>query len=296
MHDHSHPAPNRLNAAFKWAVALNAGYIVLEVAAGLWASSLALLADAAHNLTDVAGLLLAWGASLAAQKHPTLRHTYGYGRTTILAALMNASAILGGVVWVVWEAANRFSAPREIATGTVAVTALLGIAVNAGTALLFRKERHADLNAHGAFLHMMTDAAVSLGVVLSALLVAATGFEWIDPAVAIGVSLMVALSSYSLFKASLALSLDGVPSSVDLEKVRGWLLQQDGVLSVHDLHVWALSTTENALTAHLVMPEGGNDVFLDRTAYSLREHFGIGHVTLQIERNKKSCHQNCACE
>ncbi|MDD3183238.1 MAG: cation diffusion facilitator family transporter [Alphaproteobacteria bacterium] len=295
MHTHVHtPQPqNNLNAAFKWAVALNVGYVLVEAGSGFMSGSLALLADAAHNLTDVAGLLMAWGAVVAAKRPANSSFTYGYGRATILAALVNAIVIMLGVGAVVWEAVHRFSQPVDVSAGFVMGVATLGIVVNAGTALLFRTERHADLNAEGAFLHMMTDAAVSLGVVLGGLVVFFTGWALVDPIVAIGVSLMVAVATYSLLKSSLRLTLDGVPASVDRDAIKVWFEKQAGVEAVHDLHIWALSTTKSALTAHLIMPEGNpNDGFLAHLAEELEAHFNIQHATIQVEPRKTNC---CLC-
>ncbi|MDD3028901.1 MAG: cation diffusion facilitator family transporter [Alphaproteobacteria bacterium] len=290
---HTHRPQKDLNAAFKWAVALNMGYVLVEAGSGLASDSLALLADAAHNLTDVAGLLMAWGAVVAARRPAHGRFTYGYGRATILAALANAIVIMLGVGAVVWEAVHRFSQPVDVSAGFVMSIAALGIVINAGTALSFRNDRHDDLNAEGAFLHMMTDAAVSLGVVLGGVVVFFTGWAWVDPVMAIGVSLMVAVSAYGLLKSSLCLTLDGVPSSVDREAVNAWLEKQTGVEAVHDLHIWALSTTKNALTAHLIMPQGQlNDGFLGSITEQLEEHFNIHHATFQIEPSLSRC---CLC-
>ncbi len=294
MHAHDHgPLQNDVHAAFKWALALNAGYVLVEAGAGFASGSLALLADAAHNLTDVAGLLMAWGAAVAA-KHPANGHfTYGYGRATILAALVNALVIMLGVGAVVWEAFHRFFQPVDVPAGFVMGVAAIGIVVNAGTALLFRASRHDDLNAEGAFLHMMADAVVSLGVVLGGFVVYLTGWEQVDPLVAIGVSLVVAVATYRLLKSSFLLTLDGVPASVDREAIKAWLEKQAGVEAVHDLHIWALSTTKNALTAHLIMPQGtSNEGFLKELTDELKAHFNIHHTTFQIEPSLSDC---CLC-
>jgi cobalt-zinc-cadmium efflux system protein len=263
---------------------LNLGYLLVEAVAGLLVGSLALLADAAHNLTDVAGLLLAWGAAALAGRRPSARFTYGLGRGTILAALANAVAILVGVGAVIWEAVDRLAAPPPVPGGVVLAVALVGIAVNTGTALLFRERARHDLNARGAFLHMAADAAVSLGVVLAAGLILATGLDLLDPIVAILVSLIVAWTAFDLLRASLGLSFDAVPRGIDPQEVRDFLASRPGVVEVHDLHIWPLSTTTTALTAHLVMPGGHpGDGFLAALAHVLEERFGIGHVTVQIE-------------
>lgn len=283
-HNHDTPVLQDLTPAFRWAVALNASYVVIELAAGLITGSLALIADAAHNLTDVAGLLIAWGASVLATRPPSSRFTYGFGRATILAALANAVAILIGVGAVLWEAVQRFSQPVEVPGATILVVAFVGIVVNTGTALLFRKSRHGDLNAEGAFLHMAADAAVSVAVVIAAAGILLTGWVWLDPAVAILVSLVITWTAFGLLRASLGLSFDSVPPSVDRLKVAEWLKARPGVNDVHDLHIWPLSTTKTALTAHLVMLEGHpGDGFLDEVADALAHEFSIAHVTLQIE-------------
>jgi cobalt-zinc-cadmium efflux system protein len=285
MTSHQH-ADRTLDAgkAFAWAVILNTGFVVVEAGFGFATGSLALLADAAHNLTDVAGLLIAWGAAGLSRRQPTPRHTYGLGRATILAALANAIAILGGVGAIAWEAVQRFGEPSPVVASTVLWVAAVGIAVNAGTAMLFLKDRHSDLNARGAFLHMATDAAVSAGVVASALIILATGWLIVDPVTAVAVSLLVGWSAFDLFRSALHLSLDGVPKEVDTAAVERWLRSLPGVSDIHDLHVWSLSTTSVALTAHLVMPEGPSEGgFLDQVAEGLEREFHIGHSTIQIE-------------
>jgi len=285
-HDHDHSAlPVRdLTLAFKWAVILNAGFVLVEAGFGFATGSLALLADAAHNLTDVAGLLIAWGAAALVRRPPTLRHTYGLGRTTILAALANAVSILVGVGAIIWEAIQRFAEPTPVVAGTVLWVAAIGVAVNTGTAMLFLKDRHSDLNARGAFLHMATDAAVSVGVVVSALIILQTGWLIVDPVTAITVSLLVGWSAFDLFRSALHLSLDGVPAEMDTAAIERWLRSLPGVADVHDLHVWSLSTTSTALTVHLVIPGGSpGGGFLDRVGDELEHVFRIGHSTIQIE-------------
>jgi cobalt-zinc-cadmium efflux system protein len=283
-HAHGLPETTDLSPAFRWAVGLNAGYVVIELIAGLATGSLALIADAAHNLTDVAGLLIAWGAAVLAARPPSSRFTYGFGRSTILAALANAVTILIGVGAVIWEAVQRFSEPVEVPAATILAVALVGIAINTGTALLFRKSRRSDLNAEGAFLHMAADAAVSVAVVIAAIGILVTGWVWLDPAVAILVSLLIAWTAFGLLRSGLGLSLDGVPSVIDRTKVAAWLQARPGVAGIHDLHIWSLSTTKTALTAHLAMPGGHpGDGFFDHVADGLAHEFSISHVTLQIE-------------
>lgn len=283
-HDEAHPAGPALGVAFRWAVLLNLGYVLIEAAAGLAVGSLALLADAAHNLTDVAGLVVAWGAAVLAARRPSTRFTYGLGRGTILAALANAVAILLGVGAVLWEALGRLAEPPPVAGGVVLAVALVGIGVNTATALLFRERARHDLNARGAYLHMAADAAVSLGVVLAAGLILATGLDILDPLVAILVSLVVAWTAFDLLRASLGLTFDAVPRGIEPEAVRSFLAGQPGVVEVHDLHIWPLSTTATALTAHLVMPGGHpGDRFLADLTHELEERFRIAHATIQIE-------------
>ena len=282
--DHSH-ATQDFGPAFVWAIGLNATYVVVEAGFGFVSSSLALLADAAHNLTDVGGLLLAWGAVALSRRIPSERYTYGLGRTSVLAALINGVALLIAVGALAWEAIGRFSTPAEVPGGTVLWVALLGIAINAGTALLFRRGREHDLNVEGAFLHMAADAAVSGGVVVSALVIMATGWSWVDPLAGLLVSAVIAWSAFGLLKSAMHLSLDGVPENIDRRAVADWLTKQPGVASVHDLHIWALSTTATALTVHVVMPSGSpGDAFLDSVAHELEHRFGIAHATLQIEQ------------
>jgi len=282
---HQHDDTPDSGKAFAAAVILNAGYVAIEAGFGFATGSLALLADAAHNLTDVAGLLVAWGAAALTRRRPTTRHTYGLGRATVLAALFNGIAILAGVGAIAWEALQRLGAPASLPAGTVLWVAAVGILVNAGTALLFLRDRHRDLNVQGAFLHMVGDTVVSAGVVLAALVIIATGWALVDPVVAILISGIVGWSAFGLLKSALHLSLDGVPAGINPVEVENWLRSVPGVSDVHDLHVWPLSTTSIALTAHLVMPAGpAGDGFLDTIAGDLEHRFGIAHSTLQVER------------
>ncbi|MFN7223056.1 MAG: cation diffusion facilitator family transporter [Paracoccaceae bacterium] len=285
-HAHDHKPPADLGPAFRWAVGLNTAYVLVEGAAGFLTGSLALLADAAHNLTDVAGLLIAWGAAVLAKRAGSAAYTFGYGRATILAAMLNAIAILIGVVVVVWEAAHRFQTVVEVPGMTILLVALVGIAVNTGSALLFMRSQKDDLNAKGAYLHMAADAAVSGAVVLAAAGILMTGWHWLDPAVAIAVSLLIAWTSWGLLRDSLRLGLDGVPEGIDHQAVADWLGAQEDVTNVHDLHIWALSTTRTALAVHLVWDgaDADSDAFLDHVTDELDHDFGINHVTVQLER------------
>jgi len=243
-----------------------------------------LLADAAHNLTDIARPLIAWGAVIVSKRLPSDRFSYGFGRSTILAALANGVAIFLGVGAVIWEAIHRFTDPVAVPAGTILIVALIGIGINAGTALLFRESRHSDLNAERAFLHMAADAAVSLGVVLAAVGIIATDWGWLDPLAAILVSLVIACTAYGLLRSALGLSLDAVPPGLDRAAIQSWLKDHSSAAAVHDLHIWPLSTTSVALSAHLVMPGGHpGDRFLVHLAEELEREFGIGHATIQIE-------------
>jgi cobalt-zinc-cadmium efflux system protein len=284
-HDHDHHPPADLGPAFRWSVGLNTAYVIVEGAAGWFTGSLALIADAAHNLTDVAGLLIAWGAAVLAKRAVTARHTWGLGRATILAALFNAIAILLGVGAVIWEAIHRLSDPVSVPGLTVMLVALVGIAVNTGSALLFMRARKGDLNAKGAFLHMAADAAVSGAVVLAAAGIMITGWDWLDPAVAIAVSLLIAITAAGFFREALHLSLDGVPFEVDRKDIADWLNRQEGVQSLHELHIWPLSTTRTALAVHLVWKGSDPDAFIGRVTDELAAHHDIAKVTLQLERH-----------
>ena len=285
-HDHHHQSGNSVDLvpAFRWAVGLNSAYVVAELIAGFLTNSLALYADAAHNLTDVAGLLIAWAATVLATRARSQRFSWGLGRATILAALGNAMAILVGVGIVIWEAVWRFQSPVVVPGFTVMLVAAIGIAVNGGTAMLFASSRKTDLNAHSAYLHMATDAAVSGAVVLSALLMALTGWVWLDPGIAIVVSLLIALTSWRLLLGALHLGLDGVPAGVEPGAISNWIAGQPGVEDVHDLHIWALSTTRTALSVHVVRRGEEPDDFLARLNEGLAHDFGIAHTTVQLER------------
>jgi cobalt-zinc-cadmium efflux system protein len=263
---------------------LNTGFIIAEVAFGLRANSLALLADAGHNLSDVLGLFVAWGATLLARRQPSSRHTYGLRGASIVAALANAGFLLVAIGGVGWEAIQRLFEP-EASTGiTVMVVAGFGIAVNGVTALLFMSGTRDDINIRGAFLHMASDAAVSAGVVIAGGVILFTGWAWLDPVVSLAIAAVILIGTWGLLRDALHLSLQGVPAGVDIAAVRGFLKGRAGVTEVHDLHIWGMSTTETALTAHLVMPSGHpGDAFLQTVAETLEHDYKIHHATLQIE-------------
>ncbi|URD53639.1 cation diffusion facilitator family transporter [Chroococcidiopsis sp. CCNUC1] len=280
---HNHRQAN-YNRAFTISVALNAGFVIVEAVYGIIANSLALLADAGHNLSDVLGLLLAWGASILVRRKTTQRRTYGLRRSSILAALLNAVSLLVVAGGIGWEAIQRFRESAPVAGGTVIAVAAIGIAINTGSALMFLSGRKRDLNIRGAFLHLVADAAVSVGVVLTGIALVATGWLWLDPAVSLVVTLIIIVGTWQLFQESFNLILDAVPVGIEPLAVRNYLAELPDVIQVHDLHIWATSTTETALTAHLVMPAGHpGDAFLVRVVRELHELFGIDHPTLQIE-------------
>jgi cobalt-zinc-cadmium efflux system protein len=282
-HDHSQ-APANYDQAFAIGIGLNLAFVVAEVIFGFAANSLALLADAAHNLSDVAGLVLAWGAAWLGRRRPTSRRSYGFGRASILAALINAALLLVGVGGILVESVRRFDAPEQIAGMTVIWVASIGILINGGTALLFMRGRHSDLNIRGAFLHMAADAGVSLGVVLATLAERATGWLWLDPATGIAIALVILYGTWGLGRDSVNLAFDAAPAGIDPDAVKRHLEALPGVVEVHDLHIWAMSTTETALTAHLVRPGAAlDDAFIADAARDLAKRFSIRHATLQVE-------------
>jgi cobalt-zinc-cadmium efflux system protein len=288
--DHSHHQHFQdFNAAFAVGIALNTAYVLFEVVFGVMGHSLALLADAGHNLSDVLGLLLAWAASAMTKSLPTKRRTYGLRGTSILAALFNAIFLLVSVGAIVWEALRRFKAPTEVAANIVIWVSLLGIAINTATALMFRAGRKRDLNIRGAFLHMAADAAISAGVVIAGFAILWTGMHWIDPLVSLIISAVIIWGTWDLLRESTNLALQAVPRDIEPEKVERYLAQLPGVSKVHDLHIWAMSTTETALTVHLVKPDGNiDDELLARVCKELEENFHIGHVTIQLECGSES--------
>jgi cobalt-zinc-cadmium efflux system protein len=296
-HDHSHghshaghsQAPDNFGAAFAIGVALNTAFVAAELVFGYAANSLALISDAVHNFSDVIALLLAWGAAWLARKQPTQQHTYGYRRASILAALINAGLLLIAVGGIGVEAVNRIQQPAEVAGWTVVWVAALGIAVNGGTALMFMRGRHGDLNIRGAYLHMAADAGVSFGVVVAAGVIMLTGWLWVDPAISLCIAAVVLASGWGLARDSVNLALDGVPKNIELAEVSEFLGRLDGVTEVHDLHIWAMSTNETALTAHLVRPGGYDDPFLHGVCEQLSHRFNIHHATLQVEAGSDVC-------
>jgi len=287
-HDHGHGhghvhAPANFGKAFALGITLNTALVVAEAVYGYIGNSTALLADAGHNLSDVLGLVIAWGASIAARRAPKGRFTYGFRASTILAALANAVFLLVATGAIGWEAILRLREPEPVAGVTVMVVAGIGILINGFTALLFAGGRKDDINIEGAYLHMAADAAVSLGVVVSAALIIWTGWLWLDPITSLIICATILWSTTSLLRGSIDMSMAAAPKGTDLAAIRAFLLARPGVSAIHDLHVWPISTTETALTCHLVMPAGSDDAFLMQTTELLRTSFRIGHTTLQVE-------------
>ena len=301
-HGHTHErghahgiATQGINTRMAIAVALNLIFVVVEAGFGFLSNSVALIADAGHNLSDVLGLVFAWTAMYLGRRPPGARFTYGLGRSSVLAALANAVLLLLACGAIAWEALGRLASPPAVAAGTVMGVAASGIVINGTSAWLLHAGSHGDLNRRSAFIHMLGDAAVSVGVLLSATLIMFTGWSRIDPIVSLLIVAAILVSTWGLLRDSLHLSLDGVPASVNSSAVMSYLADQRGVTDVHDLHIWALSTTSVALTAHLVVPDrGADDALLDSITPNLKRRFHIHHATLQIERDR--CEHGCEAE
>ena len=283
-----------MTRAFALGTLINLGFATVEAGYGIATSSLALLSDALHNFGDALGLALGWAAAWLAQRPASARRTYGYRRATLLAPLANSLLLVAGAGALAGEAIRRIGAPPAIDALPVMVVAALAIVVNLGSAALFRHGHAHDLNQRGAYLHLLADAAVSFAVVLGALGIRSFGWNWLDPVLALAVAAVVAWSSCGLLRDSLDLALDAVPRGIEQAQVQQWLAAQDGVVAVHHLHIWALGSRENALTAHVVRPAGpDDDAFLRALASGLRQQFGIGHATLQLERGDPAGCGNC---
>jgi len=294
-HDHSVSLEN-INLSFIIAVSANLVFTIVEAVYGILANSVSLLGDAGHNLSDVLGLLLAWGATYLASKKATDFYSYGYRRTTILAAIINALVLVFAALYIAYESIDKFMDPAPISEKAMIIVAGIGILVNAGTAMLFVKGRKDDLNLRGAFLHLAYDALISVGVVIAGITIYYTGWLWVDPFVGLFIVVIIIAGTWGMLRDSINLILDAVPQGVDRIAVRSFLETITGVTQVHDLHIWAMSTRENCLTAHLVMPE--NTLWESEASYaaigrSLRDEYNIHHVTLQVEKDLDCNNQDC---
>jgi len=289
-HGHHAPSPGQRGRAFALAITLNLAFVVAEVVAGLASGSMALVADAGHNLSDVLSLVLAWGASVLAARPPSARFTWGFKSSSILASLANAALLWVALGAILAETIRRFGDPAPVQGQTMIVVAAAGIVVNGASAVLFAAGRKTDLNLRAAFQHLVADAAVSAGVVIAGIAVMLTGRSWIDPVTSLAITAIIAWGSWGLLRDSVKMGLLGVPDAIDEAQVRDFLAGLPGVTAVHDLHIWPLSTTETALTAHLVMPAGHpGDAFLHHLAHELDHDFGIGHATVQVEGEADAC-------
>ena len=291
QHDHSHKIGN-YNRLFALGVILNITFVVIEAGYGIWADSLALIADAGHNLSDVVGLLLAWGASVLATKAATEKRTYGFRKITIMASLASAILLLVALGSIVWKTMERFINPQPVEGMVIIIVAAIGVVINTLTALLFVKGQKHDLNIRGAFLHMAADAGVSLGVVIAGILIIVTGWLWIDPVISLVIISIIFIGTWGLLRNSLNYAIDSVPQDIDIAGIRSYLTDIDCVSRIHDLHVWPLSTTEVALTVHVVVNYDSLDNnFLSKLQQHLYEHFNIDHATIQVE----SCEGDNEC-
>jgi cobalt-zinc-cadmium efflux system protein len=294
-HDHSVDFSN-VNFSFIIAVIANLAFTILEAFYGFLTDSVSLLGDAGHNLSDVLGLLLAWGAAYLSGRQSSALYSYGFRRSTIMAALINAVVLVFAAGFIAWESIEKFLSPSPMSEVTVMVVASIGILVNAGTALLFMRGSHDDLNMRGAFLHLAFDALISVGVVIAAVIILYTDWQWVDPLMGLMIVVVILVGTWGLLRESVNLMLDAVPRDIEIHNVREYLASIDGVTGVHDLHIWAMSTRENGLTAHLVMPvntlwDSTDDYAL--VSAQLRERFKIHHVTLQVEKDMACTNTNC---
>ena len=292
-HGHAHHHAGPRDQRYTIAIALNLGFVAIEAAAGVLANSTALLSDAVHNLSDVLGLALAGGAAWLAQRQSSAQRTYGFSKATVLAALANALVLVVACGGILIEAMHRLFSPIQTMPLLVMAVAGAGVVVNGATALLFVRGSKDDVNVRGAYLHMLADAGVSAAVIAAGAAIWATGLQWIDPALSIGVVVLILWSTWGLLRESLDLTMDAAPRGIDVAQVRAFLAAQPGVIAVHDLHVWAMGASKPALTAHLVRPEGGDDAFLAQVADGITDRFGISHVTLQIERTQRDDCEHC---
>ncbi|MFP4556990.1 MAG: cation diffusion facilitator family transporter [Bacteroidales bacterium] len=290
-HNHTYKPQTTHGKAFAIGIALNVAFVIVEVVYGLIANSSALLADAGHNASDVLGLVFAWAAAWMATIKPKGKYTYGLRKSTILASILNALLLFAAVGIIAWNAIEKLKEPEPVFGTQVMIVAAIGVVINTFTALLFIKGQKDDLNIKGAFLHMAADAGVSAGVVVAGLLINITGKQWIDPLTSFLIILVIIWGTWRLLTDSIDLALDAVPKNIDIQKVKTFLLNKNGVNDVHDLHIWALSTSQVALTAHLYIPndDGNNDIFISNLQKELKREFGINHVTIQIEKEEWDC-------
>ncbi|HSR74007.1 MAG TPA: cation diffusion facilitator family transporter [Sulfurovum sp.] len=285
-HSHHHHETNNYNRSFGIGIALNIIFVIIEVGYGLAADSLALIADAGHNLSDVMSLILAWGASYLATKHPTRKRTYGLRKVTIMASLISTVLLLVALGGIAWESIERLSSPKPVDSLIIIIVAAIGVVINTATALLFVKGQKHDLNIRAAYLHMAADAAISLGVVLAGIAIMVTGWLWLDPFISLFIVVVILISTWDLLRDSIDLSIDAVPQGIDTLHIQTYLYNLENVSDIHDLHVWALSTTEIALTVHLVTSNVSVDNdFLQEIQEHLHHHFNISHATIQIEND-----------
>ena len=295
-HQH-HSLTGKFDRAFAFGVVLNIVFVIIEAVYGIISGSLALLADAGHNLSDVVGLLLAWGASYLTRRRPSERRTYGWHGSTILAAMVNAFILMFAVGAIAWEAVKRLAHPAPVAGKTVIVVAIIGMIINTATALLFRSGRKSDLNIRAAFLHMATDAAVSAGVAIAGVAILFSGWQWLDPVLSLIIAVVILAGTWGLLREAVNLALDAVPAGIDRRAVEAFLQNVPGVSAVHDLHIWGLSTTAAALTAHLVKAAAADDdALITQVSRELHERFKIEHTTLQWERDAAQCPSGQVCE
>lgn len=295
-HHHSgHHGQQNYGRLFSIGIGLNLLFVVVEVIFGLLANSSALIADAGHNLSDVLGMAFAWAAAWLATIKPKGKYTYGLRKTTILVSLINALLLFGAMAFIGWDAVGKLKNPEPVGGTQVMIVAGIGVIINTLTALLFMKGQKHDLNIKGAFLHMAADAAVSLGVVVAGFLIHRTGYQWIDPITSFAIIAVILWGTWGLFTDSVDLALDAVPKHIDVEKVRAYLQSREGVHDIHDLHIWAMSTTRVALTTHLVMPDGYTDTFIAELQHDIDHEFGISHTTFQIEKRdlQHDCNGDC---
>ena len=292
-HNHSHSHDMNLGNAFKIGISINIVFIIVEAAYGFFSNSMALVADAGHNLSDVLALVFSWIAVILSQRKPTLKFTYGFRRSTILIALLNTILLLAAVAFIVWETIQRLGKPLEINSNSVITVAAIGIAVNGFTAWLFMKGKKHDLNIRSAFVHFIADALVSLGVVVAGIIMAFTGIVWVDSLVSFAIIAVILYSSYHLLIDSVNLALDAVPENVNIQAVRDYLKSLPEVSDIHDLHIWALSTTDAALTVHLATNTQTDVAFITNIQHQLHQQFDIEHATIQVEYGKAECETNC---